>query len=135
MDMGGSLLDAGRRINRSGIGLSANSRAVLESFFDGGISLFNQLYNKAENGEASNTATILALRSKYSYLVNPDIQAETPEPTAGSTFFASNLDSDTQTQIKLLQSRYGAGGVSLPTTLSGNDQAAAAAGTTVDTTA
>lgn len=66
---GGSLLDAGRRINRSGIGMSASSRALLEGFYNNASAIFNQLYTKAENGEASNVIQIKALRAKYSYLV------------------------------------------------------------------
>ena len=68
LNMGGSLLDAGRRINRSGIGMSANSRALLEGFYNNASAIFNQLYTKAENGEVTNQMQILALRSKYSYL-------------------------------------------------------------------
>ncbi|PZQ43671.1 MAG: hypothetical protein DI551_11690 [Micavibrio aeruginosavorus] len=68
-NFGGSLLDAGRRINRSGIGLSSNSRQALENFYANSTSLFNQLYTNAESSANNNVKQILALRSKYSYLV------------------------------------------------------------------
>lgn len=66
---GGSLLDAGRRISRSGIGMSASSRALLEGFYSNGSALFNQLYAKAEGGEIQNVVTIKALRSKHALLI------------------------------------------------------------------
>lgn len=73
LNAGGSLLDAGRRINRSGIGMSASSRQLLEGFYNNASAIFNQLYTKAENGEASNVTQIMALRSKYDYLVREDL--------------------------------------------------------------
>ena len=73
LNAGGSLLDAGRRINRSGIGMSASSRQLLEGFYNNASAIFNQLYTKAENGEATNVMQIKALRSKYSYLVKPEM--------------------------------------------------------------
>jgi hypothetical protein len=71
---GASLLDAGRRINRSGLGMSASSRQALDKFFQGAAGLLNQLYSKTENGELYNTTAILALRSKYYHLIRDDIK-------------------------------------------------------------
>ena len=87
INAGGSLLDAGRRIDRSGIGMSASSRGLLEGFYSGGIALFNQLYTKTENAEVANATTILALRSKYSYLVSEEVKA-----TAASNTTGTNVD-------------------------------------------
>jgi hypothetical protein len=69
--MSNSLLDNGRAIGarNGGTGLSSGSRALLEGFFNNASAIFNQLYTKAENGEATNIVQIKALRSKYSYLV------------------------------------------------------------------
>lgn len=69
LSAGGSLLDAGRRINRSGIGMSASSRQLLEGFYNNSSAIFNQLYTRTENAEATNVMKIMALRSQYSYLV------------------------------------------------------------------
>ncbi len=71
ISMANSLLDNGRAIfARNGApGMSARSRAQLESFFYGASSLFNQLYTKAENAEVSNMVTIMALRSQNSHNV------------------------------------------------------------------
>lgn len=74
---GGSLLDAGRRINRSGIGMSASSRQALEGFFNGGVQLFNQLITSAESQEQFNVTVIKALRSKYDYLVSESVKSQT----------------------------------------------------------
>ncbi|MGQ0527470.1 MAG: hypothetical protein ACT4OY_05500 [Alphaproteobacteria bacterium] len=38
-----SLLDSGRRINRSGVGISASSRALADQFIGGNASKYNQL--------------------------------------------------------------------------------------------
>lgn len=92
LNMGGSLLDAGRRINRSGIGMSANSRALLEGFYNNASAIFNQLYTKAENGEASNITQIQALRSKYSYLVREDLLDD--GGTAASTTTGTQVDTE-----------------------------------------
>lgn len=66
-----SLLDNGRAIfaRNGGTGLSANSRGLLESFYNNGSALFNQLYTKTENSELYNNITIKALRSQNSSLV------------------------------------------------------------------
>lgn len=66
MSMANSLLDNGRAIfaRNGGPGLSASSRAGIESFMNGGAALFNQLYVRAENAEVANNITILALRSQ-----------------------------------------------------------------------
>ncbi len=71
MSMANSLLDNGRAIfaRNGGPGLSARSRAGLESFMNGGAALFNQLYVRAENAEVANNITILALRAKNSHNV------------------------------------------------------------------
>lgn len=89
LNAGGSLLDAGRRINRSGIGMSASSRQLLEGFYNNASAIFNQLYTKAENGEATNQMQILALRSKYSYLAmggpfDEERNTVTPSTTTGT---------------------------------------------------
>jgi len=75
INAGGSLLEAGRRINRSGIGMSANSRMLLEGFYNNATALFNQLYTRTENGELNNVKQILALRSKYAHLVSDEVKA------------------------------------------------------------
>jgi hypothetical protein len=85
LNAGGSLLDAGRRINRSGIGMSANSRAALEGFFNNASAIFNQLYTKAENSEVTNQMQILALRSKYAYLAEGGVFDENRNVTPSST--------------------------------------------------
>jgi hypothetical protein len=71
MNMANSLLDNGRAIfaRNGGTGLSARSRAQVESFMQGGTALFNQLYAKTEMGEVANNITILALRAKHSHNV------------------------------------------------------------------
>jgi len=85
---GASLLTVGRQaFSGSKIGLSGNSRALLEGFFDGATALFNQLYTKTENGEAANVTAIMALRSKYSYLVSDEIKE-----TAASKDKGTNVD-------------------------------------------
>jgi hypothetical protein len=94
IDMGGSLLDAGRRINRSGLGMSASSRGLLEGFYNNATALFNQLYNRTENSELSNQVTILALRSKFSYLVTDEVKAGTAAATTvpSSDTTGTNVD-------------------------------------------
>lgn len=82
IDSAGGLLESGRRINRSGIGMSAGSRQLLESFYNNATAMFNQLYTRAENSEAINVTTILALRSKYAHLVNDTIKAQMAEEAA-----------------------------------------------------
>lgn len=84
---GGSLLDAGRRINRSGIGMSANSRQALEQFYGNATLLFNQLYTAAEDQQLSNTKQILALRSLHKHSLS-----ETVTETAASTTSGTNVD-------------------------------------------
>ena len=71
LNMSNSLLDNGRAIGarNGGTGLSSSSRQLLEGFFNNASAIFNQLYTKAENGEATNIVQIKALRSKYSYVV------------------------------------------------------------------
>ncbi len=71
LGMANSLLDNGRAIGarNGGVGMSANSRALLEGFFNNGSALFNQLYNKTENAEVANQITILALRGQNKSLV------------------------------------------------------------------
>ena len=79
----GSLLDAGRAAfqNITGrygrIGLSQSSRHQLQSVYNNGPALFNQLYTAAEDQEVYNVTVIKALRSKYSYLVSESITSET----------------------------------------------------------
>lgn len=85
MNAGGSLLDAGRRINRSGIGMSENSRRMLEGFYNNSSAIFNQLYTRAENAEVANIMQIQALRSKYSYLVKGGPFDETNTNVSPST--------------------------------------------------
>lgn len=82
---GASLLDAGRRINRSGIGMSASSRQALDKFFQGAAGLFNQLYAKTENGELYNSTAILALRSKYYHLIRDDIKDRDTVPASSTS--------------------------------------------------
>jgi len=84
MDAVGGLLESGRRINRSGIGMSSNSRALLESFYNNASAMFNQLYTRAENAEVMNITTIKALRSKHAHLVNDTIKAQMAEAKAKS---------------------------------------------------
>lgn len=71
LGMANSLLDNGRAISarNGGPGMSARSRAQLESFFYGASAMFNQLYNKTENAEITNSIAIMALRSKHSHNV------------------------------------------------------------------
>lgn len=71
LSMANSLLDNGRAISarNGGTGMSANSRALLEGFYNNGTALFNQLYAKTENAELANQTTILALRSQNQSLV------------------------------------------------------------------
>jgi hypothetical protein len=82
---GASLLDAGRRINRSGIGMSAASRQALDKFFSGAQGLFNTLYSKSENGELNNATQILALRSKYYHLTRDDIKERDTVPASSTS--------------------------------------------------
>jgi hypothetical protein len=90
---GASLLDAGRRVNRSGIGMSQSSRQALNAFFDGAKGLFNQLYAKSENGELNNITQIMALRSKYYHLTRDDIKArDETETVPPSTTSGTNVD-------------------------------------------
>ncbi len=78
-----SLLSAGRAAFQNltagygRIGLSASSRQSLESFYNNGPALFNQLYTASENQEVYNVTIIKALRSKYDYLVSESIKSET----------------------------------------------------------
>lgn len=90
---GGSLLDAGRRINRSGIGMSANSRQMLEGFYNNSSAIFNQLYTKTENAEVANQMNILALRSKHSYLVKGGPFDETNTNVSASSN-GTNVDTE-----------------------------------------
>lgn len=94
LNMGGSLLDAGRRINRSGIGMSSGSRALLEGFFNNASAIFNQLYNKAENSEATNRMQILALRSKYAYLAVGGPFDETANTVTASDTTGTAIDTE-----------------------------------------
>lgn len=85
-----SLLDSGRAafsfLARKGIkiGMSQSSRQQLEGFYNNGTALFNQLYNAAENKEVNNTTAILALRSKFSYLVSESITGTAKSKTSGT---------------------------------------------------
>lgn len=92
LSAGGSLLDAGRRINRSGIGMSQSSRQLLEGFYNNSSAIFNQLYTKAENGEVTNQMQILALRSKHSYLVKGGPFDEVSNTVSASSTTGTNVD-------------------------------------------
>lgn len=78
-----SLLSAGRAAFQNitagygRIGLSASSRQALDSFYNNAAALFNQLYTAAEDQEVNNTRTILALRSKFDYLVSDTVKSQT----------------------------------------------------------
>lgn len=87
---GASLLDAGRRINRSGIGMSASSRAQLESFYNNGSALFNQLYARAESAEVQNVITIKALRAKHSLTIAANGGLSTDNADNGNAAASSN---------------------------------------------
>lgn len=86
--LSGGLLEVGRNAfqsNRYGrIGLSASSRQQLESFYNNASTLFNTLYTSAEDQEVNNVRTILALRSKYSYLVSETITETAASQTNGT---------------------------------------------------
>lgn len=87
------MLDVGRRvfsnINKGGprIGLSASSRQHLKSFFNNGPALFNQLYMRTENQEATNVTKIMALRAQNKSLVSQSITE-----TAASSTNGTNID-------------------------------------------
>lgn len=90
--LGASLLEIGRSAFQSSsrygrIGLSASSRQQLESFYSNATTLFNTLYTNAEDQEVNNIKQILALRSKYKYLVSENVTA-----TAASTTSGTKLD-------------------------------------------
>lgn len=81
-----SLLENGRAAFsgiRGAPGMSARSRAQLEGFYNGATALFNQLYAKTESSELQNVNTVLALRSKYSYLVSEEVKEMTASQTNG----------------------------------------------------
>lgn len=66
------------------IGLSANSRQQVESFFNNATALFNQLYARTENQEVNNKTQILALRSKHKGLVSESITGTAASTTTGT---------------------------------------------------
>ncbi len=66
------------------IGLSANSRQQVESFFNNATALFNQLYASTENQELNNKTQILALRSKHKGIVSENITGTAASTTTGT---------------------------------------------------
>ena len=86
--LGASLLETGRNAFQSSkygrIGLSPSSRQQLESIFNNATTLFNTLYTNAETQEANNIKQILALRSKYKYLVSENVTATAASTTTGT---------------------------------------------------
>lgn len=104
---GGSILDAGRRINRSGIGLSSSSRQGLETFFSGATGLFNQLYSATVNQASNNATQILALRSQYSAHLSDAVAAPASDNSdfQPPQFSIDNLDANTRSQILALRSK------------------------------
>lgn len=82
------LLSAGRAAFasiRGATGMSQSSRQLLESFYNNGAALFNQLYNKTENAELYNSTQILALRSKYYHLTRDDIKERDTVPASSTS--------------------------------------------------
>ncbi len=87
LNMANSLLDNGRAIyaRNGGPGISARSRAQLESFMNGGTALFNQLYANAEGAELANQVKILALRSQNRSLVADGVFEDSSVPASTTT--------------------------------------------------
>lgn len=87
LNLSNSLLENGRAINarNGGPGLSASSRGLLESFYNGGTQLFNVLYAGAETQEAANKVQILALRAKNQSKVIPSLLEKPTVPPSTTT--------------------------------------------------
>ncbi len=87
--LGSSLLEIGRNAFQSSsrygrIGLSASSRGQLNDFYNNATTLFNQLYTNAEDQQLNNIKTILALRSKYKFLVSENVTGTAASSTTGT---------------------------------------------------
>lgn len=95
LNMSNSLLDNGRAIfARNGApGLSAQSRQLLESFYNGGTQLFNQLYARTETAEVANQVNILALRAQNKSLVAGGVFDE-QETVPASTTNGTQIDTE-----------------------------------------
>ncbi|MFA5592400.1 MAG: hypothetical protein WC989_03705 [Micavibrio sp.] len=89
LDAGSNLLSIGRRafegVNKYGrIGMSAQSRQMLEGFYNGGTALFNQLYVRTENQEVTNVMKIMALRAQNKALISSETEMVNKSSTTGT---------------------------------------------------
>ncbi len=96
----GSLLDAGRRINRNGIGLSSSARQLTQKFLNDSGGLANTLLSaSADLNTTDNLKTrILAIRARFAaddiepdvFLTTAERDAKAKEKAAASS--GSNVD-------------------------------------------